>query len=119
MEFFSSTAFAMSPPPAQKTGAPQPSIIEALFPFIIIIAIFYFLVFLPQRKERKKHQEMLNSIKTGDKVITTAGIYGEISKVETDHLIVKVADNVKLKMLKSSISTVLVDTNNNQEKEKK
>jgi len=92
--------------PGGKQGQ-QGSIIEAILPFIIIIAVFYLMVFMPQRKERKKREEMLKNVKVGDKIITTSGIYGEIVKVENDHIMVKVSDNnTKLKMLKSAISVI-------------
>ena len=92
--------------PGGKPGQ-QGSIIEAILPFVIIIAVFYLMVFMPQRKERKKREEMLKNVKTGDKIITTSGIYGEIVKVENDHIMVKVSDNnTKLKMLKSAVSVI-------------
>ncbi len=108
MDFIISAANAMSAPGGAKPGAPAPSIFEALLPFIIIIAVFYLMVFMPQRKERKKREALLQNVKPGDKIITTGGIYGEISKVENDHIIVKVSENnTKLKMLKSAISVIL------------
>jgi len=105
---FASVVYAAGQAPAQQAAARQPSVL--LFPFIIIIAVFYLMVFMPQRKERKKREEMLKNLKVGDKVITSGGIYGEIAKIENDVVYVKVDNNVKLKMLKSVVSVIKDNT---------
>ncbi len=107
---FASVVYAAGQAPAQQAAARQPSVFEMLFPFIIIIAVFYLMVFMPQRKERKKREEMLKNLKVGDKVITSGGIYGEIAKIENDVVYVKVDNNVKLKMLKSVVSVIKDNT---------
>jgi preprotein translocase subunit YajC len=74
--------------------------------FVPMIAIMYFLVFLPQQRQRKKMQEMHSALKNGDKVITTAGIYGVISGIDGDTIILKIADNVKIRIARAAIGQV-------------
>lgn len=74
--------------------------------FVPMIAIMYFLVFLPQQRQRKKMQEMHAALKNGDKVITTAGIYGVISGIDGETIILKVADNVKIRIARAAIGQV-------------
>ncbi len=66
--------------------------------------IFYFLLIKPQRQQAKKRQEMLDSLKVGDKVVTTGGIYGEITEIKDKSLRVKIAKDVVLRMDRSGIS---------------
>ena len=74
-------------------------------PLILIFVIFYFLVIAPARKRQKKLQTTIDGLKRGDRVITTGGIYGEVvSTEESGVILLKVADNVRLKMSKSAIA---------------
>ena len=66
----------------------------------------YFLVIMPQQRQRKKMQEMLSGVKNGDKVVTTSGIYGTINGVDGDTFILKVADNVKIRIARAAIAQV-------------
>ena len=75
-------------------------------PLIFIFAIFYFLLILPQQRQRKKTAEMLGALKTGDKVITNAGIYGTINGFDGDTVILKIADQVKIRIARSAITQV-------------
>ncbi|MDY7095398.1 MAG: preprotein translocase subunit YajC [Acidobacteriota bacterium] len=70
----------------------------------LIIAIFYFIVFAPVRKQKKALQELLDKLKKGDKVVTNGGIYGEVAAVEPTTVILKVSDNVKIKISRSAIA---------------
>ena len=82
----------------------------AIFQFLPILAIglvFYFLVIAPANKQRKKQQEMISSLKKGDRVLTTGGIYGTIQGVEADVVYLKIAENVKVKVARSAISGVV------------
>jgi preprotein translocase subunit YajC len=88
----------------------------SLFPFVIIIAIFYFLIIRPQNKKQKETQKMLGSLKKGDKVVTIGGIHGTISSVDGTDVIVKVDENTKIKFLRSAVSNV---TNAKDEKQEK
>jgi preprotein translocase subunit YajC len=61
----------------------------------------------PQQQRQKKHQEMISSIKTNDKVITIGGIYGTIEKIKDNSIILEVAENVRMEFLKTAISQVI------------
>ena len=77
-----------------------------LIPLMLMFGIMYFLVLLPQQRQRKKVQEMLGAIKNGDKVITTSGIYGTINGIDGDTIILKIADNVKIRIARAAIAQV-------------
>jgi preprotein translocase subunit YajC len=67
----------------------------------------YFVMFRPQKKRQEQQQKLISTLKTGDRVVTNGGIHGLISNVKETTVIVKVADNVKIEMEKSAITTVL------------
>jgi preprotein translocase subunit YajC len=90
---------------AQQTPA-QPGLGSMLIPFLCIAVIFYFLIIRPQKKKQKEAQELVASLKTGDKVVTAGGIHGLISNVKETSVILKIADNVKIEVEKASVSTV-------------
>jgi preprotein translocase subunit YajC len=77
-----------------------------LIPLMLMFGIMYFLVIMPQQRQRKKVQEMLSAIKNGDKVITTSGIYGTINGMDGDTIILKIADNVKIRIARAAIAQV-------------
>ena len=77
-----------------------------LIPLMLMFGIMYFLVLLPQQRQRKKVQEMLSAIKNGDKVITTSGIYGTINGMDGETIILKIADNVKIRIARAAIAQV-------------
>jgi len=83
-------------------------------PIIAIGLVFYFLVIAPANKQRKKQQEMLGTLKKGDRVLTTGGIYGTIQGVEPDAVILKIAENVKVKVARSAISGVVTGESESQ-----
>jgi len=98
-----SAILAMAPP--AKDGQ-QPNMFATLVPMVLIFIIFYFILIRPQQKKAKEQQEMLKTVKSGDKVVTTSGIHGVITNVKDTTVIVKVADNVKLEMEKSHIDKI-------------
>jgi len=77
-----------------------------LLPLMLMFGIMYFLVILPQQRQRKKVQEMLAAIKNGDKVVTTSGIYGTINGIDGDTYILKIADNVKIRIARAAVAQV-------------
>ncbi len=101
---------SMTSPPG-KGG--QGGIISFLPMFIIIIFIFYFLIMRPEQKKKKEHQATLDDLKKGDKVVTSSGIIGIVAGLKSDILILKIADNVKIEILRNNISQVL---SNNESK---
>ena len=94
---------------AQPAGpAPGPGGGVGFFvPFIFIFVIMYFVLFRPQKKRQQEQQRLISSLKTGDRVVTSAGIHGLIANVKETTVIVKVADNVKIEMEKSAVTNVL------------
>jgi preprotein translocase subunit YajC len=75
-------------------------------PMIIVLGIFYVMLILPQQRQRKKTQAMLAALKNGDKVITTSGIYGTVNGMDGDTVILKIADQVKIRIQRSAIAPV-------------
>jgi preprotein translocase subunit YajC len=87
-------------------GSGPGAITGFVFPLVIVMAIFYFILIRPQLKRQKKHQGMLSSLQKGDKVITTGGLHGIIVGIKDDVVVVKVAENVKLEVSKSAVAGV-------------
>jgi preprotein translocase subunit YajC len=88
-----------------------------LIPFALVLGIFYFIILLPMRKRQKKVQEFLSALKVGDRVITSGGIYGSITKVSDQTLQLQVAPNVRLDVARNAIvgyqgQAPVVDTQN-------
>jgi preprotein translocase subunit YajC len=79
----------------------------SLWMFPVIFALVYFAFIRPQSQAKKKQEEMLKAVKTGDRVITTSGIHGVITNVKDSTVMVKVADNVKLEILKTHLDKVV------------
>lgn len=76
----------------------------SLAPILVIFAIFYFLLLRPARKRQQDLQRVVENLKKGDKVLTSGGIYGEITAVDGAVVFLKIADNVKVRVAKSAIS---------------
>lgn len=87
-------------------GTTAASGLLGLLPFLAMLAVFYFLLIRPQVQQQKKRQEMLGSLKVGDKVITIGGIHGEITALTDDEVRLRVADKVELRMSRQSIGQV-------------
>jgi preprotein translocase subunit YajC len=104
MSFFISDALAEAAPAAAQQ---QPGMLEALFPFIILFVVFYFLLIRPQSRRAKEHKKMVEAIAKGDEVLTSGGIYGRIVEVGETHLVVEVADNVQMKVQREAVSSLL------------
>src|SRR5437899_4267346 len=76
-------------------------------PLVLIFIVMYFVMIRPQKKRQQQQQKLISSLKTGDRVVTNAGIHGLISNVKENTVLVKVADNVKIEMEKSAVTNVL------------
>ncbi len=83
--------------------------IVQFLPFILIFGVFYFLVFAPMRKKQRKHTEMLTRLKSGQKVVTSGGIHGTVVGVTDDVIQLRIADQVKIEVMKSAVSAVQAD----------
>jgi preprotein translocase subunit YajC len=82
-----------------------------LIMMVIVMGIFYVMLILPQQRQRKKTQAMLAALKNGDKVVTSSGIYGTVSGIDGDTVILKIADQVKIRILRSAIAQVEAEEN--------
>jgi len=82
----------------------QPQIMQILF-LVFMVVIFYFVLIRPQQVQQKKRKQMIDSLKVGDKIITTGGIYGTITKVSDRSLRVKIAKNVEIRIIPSGVTS--------------
>jgi len=98
--------FAMLPG-AAASGAEGPSPFSMLLPILGMLLIFYFLMIRPQQKRQKEVQKMLSAVKKGDRVLTASGLYGTVAGVKDDVLVLQIADNVKVEMVKSAVTGVV------------
>ncbi len=98
----------ITPALAQGAEAAAPNAFVQLAPLVFIFVIFYFLLIRPQQQARKKHLEMVNSVRRGDQVVTAGGLHGKITKVlDGDEVMVQIADDVSVKVVKSTLANVL------------
>ncbi|MBC7293898.1 MAG: preprotein translocase subunit YajC [Thermoleophilia bacterium] len=77
---------------------------------VAFIAIFYFMAIRPQQKQRRAHQQLLASLKKGDQVITAAGIYGTVKRVEENIVVLEVAKGVTMKIARRAVAEIIRDT---------
>ncbi|WP_448206523.1 preprotein translocase subunit YajC [Azospirillum sp. sgz302134] len=104
---FVSTAYAQTAAPAAGGG----DMIVQFLPLILIFVVFYFLLIRPQQKKMKEHKAMLESIRRGDRVVTGGGIIGTVIKVgPEDEVTVEIADNVRVRCVRSTVNLVLAKT---------
>lgn len=98
----------------QQGGFEQ--LLSTIVPFLLIILVFYFLILRPQQKRQKERQKLLESVRKGDKIVSTGGIHGIVEGVEEKTLLVKIDDNVKVKLDKSAVSVIIGITDRTPEK---
>ena len=72
-------------------------------PILLVFAIFYFIILLPQQRRQKKLQEFLDALKVGDRVVTTGGIYGSVTKVDGQTIQLQIADKVRIELARNAI----------------
>lgn len=92
--------FLMAPP----SGGGEQSMIPTLIMFGSIFAIMYFMMIRPQQKRQKEHTNMINSLKKGDKVVTSTGMHGTIQEIDDTTCTLEIASNVKVKFEKTAIA---------------
>jgi len=95
------TGVAYAAAPAAGAGAGGG--IASFIPLILIFAVFYFMLIRPQQKQAKQKQQFINELKNGNKVVTTGGIHGTITGLTDTVVTLEIADNVKIKVSRSSI----------------
>ena len=97
MRFDVSPAFAMGM--SAEGGSPLLQVV----PFILILGIFYFIILLPMKRKQQKIQSFLDSLKVGDRVITTGGIHGQVTKLGGDVIQIQIADKVRIEVSRAAI----------------
>jgi preprotein translocase subunit YajC len=84
---------------------------ESLLPLVLIFVVFYFLLIRPQQKKAKAHREMLGNLHRGDRIVTSGGLIGKITRIPNDaELIIEIAEGVKVRVLRGMISEVSAKT---------
>lgn len=94
-------------PPASGNPGGGGSMISTLIFFALIFVIFYFMILRPQQKRQKEHKAMIDSMKKGDKVVTSGGMHGKIVNVDEKSVLIEVSDNVKIKFERSAVSSIV------------
>lgn len=87
----------------------SPESLAGFLPIILVFVIFYFLLIRPQQTQQKKRREMLASLKKGDRVVSIGGIYGMIKEIKDDTVVLRIADNVNIKIARAGIERILTD----------
>ena len=101
----------ISPAYAQALGDSTSSSIMSIAPLVLIFVVFYFFLIRPQQTKAKEHKAMLEALRRGDRVVTGGGIIGSVAKVVNDQeVLVDIADNTRIRVLRSTIASVLAKT---------
>lgn len=106
---FTQNAFAMASRPNLDPNAPPPPAWISWFPVVFMVAVFYFLLIRPQMRQKKALQNMLSSVKKGDRIVTQGGLIGTVVNVFPTILEIKINEETKAKIKRSAVSEVLVD----------
>jgi len=93
--------------PAAAEGQPAPGGGFTIGWLVFMVAIFYFVMIRPQRRREKERKAMISAVKTGERVLLTSGILGEISNVKEKTVIVQIAEKTKIEVLKSAVSQII------------
>jgi preprotein translocase subunit YajC len=97
---------------AEPVGGGATGLLMGILPWLLIFAIFYLLMIRPQQRRVKEHQAAIAAVKKGDEVITGGGIRGRVTKVSDDEAEVEIAQGVKIRVVKSTISHVVTAKSN-------
>ena len=100
-------AYAMAPPAG---GGGAAGGFASFVPLILMFVIFYFLLIRPQQKKAKQHREMISNLKKGDRVVTNGGLHGRIVGLDTDTLSLEIAPNVRVKISRGFVGSLLQDS---------
>jgi len=101
---------------ASEVVQKKPSFIEQMVPFLFIFVLLYFLLIRPAQKRQKNHQNLLDKLKKGDSVITSSGILGVIYGLTDTFVTLEIADNTRIRVLRSHISSLTESEKNNATK---
>ena len=90
----------------------QANPIMSFFPVIVVCVILYLMVIRPQQKQAKELRRMLDALKSGDRVLTQGGLYGTVTNIKGNVVVLKIAENVKVEVTRTAITQVLLETSN-------
>ena len=99
MDFFIASAYA-------QDASPQGGLLSFL-PLIVIFVVFYFLLIRPQMKRAKEHKALISQLAVGDEVVSSGGLLGKVTHVGDSFVTLELADNVKVKLQKHAVATVM------------
>jgi preprotein translocase subunit YajC len=97
----------ISPAFAQTVGGPGDTLTTFILPMGLIFIVFYFFMIRPQQQKQKDMKKMLEGLRRGDKVVTAGGLIGTIAKADADEVQVEISDGVRVRVVRSTISSVL------------
>ncbi len=100
-------------------GAGGGSPLSMLLPFVLIFAVFYFIVIMPAKKQQKKKDAMIAGLKKGDRIVTSGGIHGRITGVSDTTLTVEISDKVRVKVARGNVGTLVQSPSQGQQSGKK
>ena len=107
MTHLTNIILAMSPTPGDPNNPVHPSIWQNIIPMLGMLVLFYFILIRPNMKAKKEQDKLMASLKSGDRVTMSSGILGTVTNLrDKDIVVVKIADNVKIEVLKSCITSV-------------
>jgi preprotein translocase subunit YajC len=92
---------------AQAAGAAQPNALVQMLPLVLIFVVFYFMLIRPQARRAKEHRAMVSALAVGDEVVTSGGMLGKVTEAGEQYLTVEVADGVRVKVQRHTVTTVL------------
>jgi preprotein translocase subunit YajC len=91
--------------PTPTDGSAPPAWVQ-LLPLIILFVLMYFVLLRPQMKRQKEHEKLISAVKTGDRVVAAGGIFGTVTNIKDQVVVLKIADNVKIEVQRSTITSV-------------
>jgi preprotein translocase subunit YajC len=92
---------------AQAAGGASPNPLTSMLPLVLIFVVFYFLLIRPQTKRAKEHKAMVAALAAGDEIVTSGGILGRVTEAGEQFLTVEVAEGVRVKVQRHTVSSVL------------
>ncbi len=99
-------AFAMGQGGAAASGSAAGGL-ASFIPLVLMFVIFYFLLIRPQQKKTKEHRDMVSGLKKGDRIITSGGIYGQITSADDATLTVEISDKVRIKLNRGNVASIV------------
>lgn len=103
------TFIAMGSPPAGQAQDPTRGMVQMIMMIAIMMIMFYVIAIRPQQKQQKELKKMLDALKAGDKVLLANGMYGIVSHIKEKTVIVKIAENTKVEMIRTGIQQVIAE----------